>query len=208
MKTNLKLAGIILVGLIIIVGIIYAANNSKATKISGQTQQIEQNKLTLQVSGYNYTVGDIVQVKTGQPVAGDVVVYDPFKNKSTCLGMGSKMALGKIIGIPQETFSFQNTNLKIRTETINLNKDYSGQKTVFGNQKYDNLNAKNITLKNGEFLIDKWAGYECFAGEMDKFGSSITYNRFTVNQDAILGIITKKIGHDKKAEDELKSTIY
>lgn len=207
-KKNLTITVIILIGLIIIAGFIYAANNSKATKIENQSKQIEQNKLTLQISGYGFVAGDIVQIKTGEPTLGDIVVYDPFKNNSMCLGMGSNMALGKIIGLPQETFSFQNANLKIRSETIKLDKDYSGQEAVFGNQKYNNLNGKNITLENSEFLIDKWAGYECFAGELDKSGSSISYNRFTVNQDAILGIIVKKISHDKKAEDESKNIVY
>ncbi|MDO8260109.1 MAG: hypothetical protein Q7T50_01265 [Candidatus Magasanikbacteria bacterium] len=211
MKKNLQkpliLTSIVFVGLIIIFGIIYG-NNLKTTKINGQTQQVEQNKLTLQTSGYDYTVGDIVQIKTGQPTLGDVVVYDSSKNKSTCLGLGSKMALGKIVGLPQETFSFQSAILKIRTETIKLDRDYSGQKAVFGNQKYENLIAKNITLENEEFLTDKWVGQECFAGELDTSGSSISYNRFTVNQEAIKGIIVKKIGHDKNAEDEFKSRTY
>jgi hypothetical protein len=168
----------------------------------------ELSELILEAERYGYVIGDIVQIKTGQPALGDVIVYDPFKNKSMCLAMGPQMALGKIVGLPGETFSLQNGNLKIRTEIIEFGRDYSQENAVFGGQKYENLVDKNITLQIGEYLIDRWVGLECFAGELDETGSSISYNRFTVNEEAITGIITKKIGHDKQAEEEFRSRIY
>jgi len=189
---------IIFVVLIVIAGFIYMGNRLRTSETRDHFQQVEQGKLILEVDGYGYTVGDIVQIKTGQPALGDVIVYDPFKNKSMCLGMGPSMSLGKTLGVPRETFSFQKSNLKIRAEIVELDRDYSQQKAVFGGQKYENLVAKNITLENGESLIDRWVGLECFAGELDETGSSISYNRFTVNEEAIIGIIVKKIGHDKR----------
>lgn len=171
------------------------------------TQQ-PQSKLTLEINGYGYVIGDIVQIKKGEPSLGDVVIFDPFKNKSMCLGMGPSMSLGKIAGLPGETFSFQNNGLKIRSEIIKLDRDYSQQKAVFGGQKYNNLSGEEIILKNGEYLADKWVGLECFTGETDETGSSLSYNRFTINEEAILGIIEKKIGHDSQVEKEIKNRVY
>ena len=182
----------------------------KSTPVTQQTsvtQQTNGKNVTLEIDGYGYTIGDIVGIKLVAPIRGDIVVFDPFKNKSMCLGMGPSMALGKIIGVPDDSVQIQKDGLKLRTETIPLERDYSNRGMVFGGIKYKNPPA-NITLKNGEYLLDKWVGLECFGGEIDETGSSITYNRFTVNQEAILGVIENKIGHDDQAEKEFKGRIY
>lgn len=218
MNKNKGFLGIGLIIAIIVVlsvgGIAYYVgikNNSVPKNIEearNQFQQVKPNKLTLEVDGYGFTAGDIIQAKTEQPVVGDVIIYDSFKNDSICFTMGSGKYLGKILGVPGETFSFQNGNLKIRTEIVKFDKDYSKERAVFGGQKYENLVDKNITLQPREYLIDKWMGLECFTGELDKTGSSISYNRFTINKEAIIGVIGKKIGHDNKAENEFRSRIY
>ncbi len=208
LRKYLKPVSIILAIFIVIAGFIYVGNKLRTKEIRNQIQRVELSKLTLEVDGYGYTVGDIVQIKkVVQPAPGDVVIFDPFKNKSMCLGMGPSMSLGKIVGLPGESISFQNDVLKIRTEQIKLDRDYSQQAAVFGGQKYKNLTA-GITLKNREYLLNKWVGFECFNGELDETGSSIPYNRFTVNEDAISGVIEKKIGHDNQAEKEFKNRIY
>ena len=51
-------------------------------------QQDEQKTSTLEIDGYGYTVGDVVQTETGRPALGQVIIYDPYKNQSICLGMG------------------------------------------------------------------------------------------------------------------------
>lgn len=152
--------------MIVIGGFIYIGSKLRTKETENQFQQVRSNRLTLEIDGYGYTVGDIVQVKKGQPAIGDFIVYNPFKNKSMCLGMGPSMSLGKIFGVPGETFSFQDGNLKIREEIVEFDRDYSQLKAVFGGQKYENLSAKNISLKNGEYLIDKWVGLECFSGRI------------------------------------------
>jgi len=212
MKQNLqkylKPLSIIFLVLIVIGGFIYVGGKLRIKETGDQFQQVRPSKLTLEVDGYGYTVGDIVQIKTERPALGDVIVYDPFENKSMCLGMGPRMSLGKILGTPGESFSFQNGNLKIRTEIVEFDRDYSQKNAVFGGRKYENLVGKNIILQTGEYLIDKWVGLECFAGELDETGSSIPYNRFTVNEEAIIGVIIKKIGHDERAEEEFRSRVY
>ena len=172
-----------------------------------ESQQVKPNRLTLEIDGYGYTIGDIVQIKKGQAALGDDVVYNSVDNKSMCLAMGSAMSLGKIVGLPGGSVSFQNDGFKIGTELIKLDKDYSQQKAVFGGQKYNNLPI-NIIIKNGEYLLDKWVGFECFNGELDETGTSIPYNRFTVNEESIMGVIEKKIGHDNQAEKEFRNRIY
>ncbi len=149
----LKPLSIILAVLIVISGCIYIGNKLRTKETGDQFRQVRPSKLTLEVDGYGYTVGDIVQTKTGRPALGDVIVYDPFKNKSMCLGMGPRMSLGKILGVPGETFSFRNGNLKIRTEIVEFDRNYSQKNAVFGGQKYKNLVGKNITLQIGEHLI-------------------------------------------------------
>jgi hypothetical protein len=49
----------------------------------------------------------------------------------------------------------------------------------------------NLIVPEGEYLVDHWVGSECQG--TNEFGS-IFYHRYTVNQDAILGIVTKKQG--------------
>ncbi len=207
LQKYLKPLSIILVVLIIVGGFIYIGSKLRTKKTEDQSQQVTPNRMTLGIDGYGYTVGDIVQIKKGQPTLGDVIVYNPFENKSMCLGMGPYMSLGKIVGVPGESVSFQNDGLKIRTEMIKFDRNYSQQKAVFGGQKYKNLPV-NIILKNGEYLLGKWVGFECFNGELDETGSSIPYNRFTVNEESITGVIEKKIGHDNQAETEFKGRIY
>jgi len=199
LQKYLKPLSIILAVLMIVGGFIYVGSKLGTKKTEDQSQQVRQNRLTLEVEGYDYTVGDIVQIKKGQPTLGDVIVYDPFKNKSMCLGMGPSMSLGKIVGVPGKSVLSQNDGLKIRIEMIKFDRNYSQQKAVFGGQKYKNLSV-NVILKNGEYLLDKWVGFECFNGELDETGSSIPYNRFTVNEEAISGVVEKKIGHDNQVE--------
>ena len=133
---------------------------------SDAKQAEDQLTTTLEIDGYGYTVGDVVQIETGRPALDKVIIYDPFKNKSMCLSMGPDMSLGKIVGVPGETFSFQNSGLKIRSETIRFDKDYSHLRAVFGGQKYSTLAEKTITLKDGEYLMDKRVGLECFASHL------------------------------------------
>ncbi len=175
---------------------------------SDAPQAEDQLTATLEIDGYGYTVGDVVQIETGRPDLDKVIIYDPFKNKSMCLSMGPDMSLGKIVGVPGETISFQNSGLTIRAETIRFDKDYSHLRAVFGGQKYSTLAEKTITLKDGEYLMDKRVGLECFAGEKDETGSSIFYFRFTVNEEAIIGVIVRKIAHDKEAEEKFRNRIY
>ena len=168
---------------------------------------LEQNELILEVEGYGYANGDIIEIKTGSPTVGDVIMYESYKNRNMCLSIGSGVALGRILGVPGETFSFQNGNLQIRTEIVKFDRDYSQQRAIFGGQKYENLVARNIILTNGEYLIDKWVGLECVAGEIGGTVSSV-YNRFTVNEEAIIGIIVEKIGHDQQVEEKFWHTVY
>lgn len=118
--------------------------------------------------------------------------------------MGWDTDLGKVIGIPRQTFSFQNNNLKIRTEIFEFDRDYSREPAIFEGKKYKNLDGKNITLQSGEYLVDERVGSKC---PTEESGANL-YNRFTVNEEAIIGIIVKKIGHDKQAEEKFRNIIY
>ncbi|OGZ10230.1 MAG: hypothetical protein A3D65_04000 [Candidatus Lloydbacteria bacterium RIFCSPHIGHO2_02_FULL_50_13] len=216
LSKHLKSSGVVLITLIVVAGFIYVQNKPKTEKAEktlnaenagGQPPRIESDSITLQVDGYDFAIGDIVQIKTNRPVFGDVIIYDPFKNESMCLSMGPDMSLGKIIGVPGETFSFQDSSLKIRTETVEFGRNYAEQKAAFRSQKYENLVGKDITLQTGEYLIDQWAGLECFPGELNDAGS-VPYNRFTVIEEAIIGVIEKKVGHDEQAEREFKDRAY
>ena len=125
LQKYLKSLSIILVVLIVVGGFIYIGSKLRTKKTEDQSQQVTPNRMTLEIDGYGYTVGDIVQIKKGQPTLGDVMVYNPFKNKSMCLGMGPSMSLGKIVGVPGESVLFQNDGLKIRTEVIKFDRNYS-----------------------------------------------------------------------------------
>ena len=220
MKNNvskyLKPSSIILAVLIVTAGFVYVKNQSKtedaenkliAKDAENSLRRIESRSATLQVDGHGFAVGDIVQITTGRPAFGDIIVYDPFENNSMCFAMGPSMSLGKILGVPGEVFSFQNGELHIRMDTVVLDRDYSQQKAVFQSKKYENLVGSHITLQAREYLLDQWVGQECFPGEFNESGS-VPYNRFTVTEGAIIGVIEKKIGHDDQAEQEFRDRVY
>ena len=76
--------------------------------------------LLLEVDGYDYVIGDVVEIKRGDPNINDVVVYDPFKNESICSGFGPAMALGRVIGIPGQVVTIDEHGLNIDGQRITL----------------------------------------------------------------------------------------
>ncbi len=78
---------------------------------------------------------------------------------------------------------------------------------MWATEKLDNVAGMKLRVPEGEFLADKWIGLEC-TGESDSSGSSKTYNRFTVKQEAISGVILEKLGHDKEFEERQKGVVY
>lgn len=161
-----------------------------------------KEKLTLEIEGEGFTPGDIVQIKKRAPQKGEIIVFDLEKNKSFCLAMGPKMALGEVWGLPQEKVIFQKGSLLIGQKTISLGSEES-LKLVLGKRKYSSWPLGTLTLAEGEFLLGQKVGQECFPQEEET-----AYLRFSVYQEAILGVIEKKIGHDQEAEKRFRERVY
>ena len=163
-----------------------------------------QQEVTLITGGYGYEVGDIVLVDTEkEPKPGDIVQYDWSLNKSSCFAMGPNVYLAKIIGLPGENASFGSTSFSANGFSGSFS---SGKPTLWGTTRLEGIANTELTVPAGEYLADKWLGYEC-TGEVEG-GSSKTYDRFTVKKEAITGVILKKLGHDKKFEEEQKGIVY
>lgn len=171
-----------------------------------------QTKVTLITGGYGYEIGDIVLIDIKkEPALGDVVQYDWGLNKSNCFAFGPSLYLAKIIGLPGDKVSF-----KVNSFSAN---GYAGsfpygtgiwprtKPTMWGTMIYADAADMELTVPDGEYLADKWIGQEC-TGELDETGTSKSYNRFTIKQPAITGVILKKLGHDRAFEEEVKGRVY
>jgi len=167
---------------------------------------IGSETVLLAVDRYGYIAGDIVRVdpKT-QPKDNDIIVFDHFKNKSDCFASGFSMGLGKVTGLPGESIAFRDNNLIIRGQVI---PDSLPQlaRAIFGAKIYQDLENVDIVLQEGEYLADKMIGQECSG--FDEHGSSVSCKRFTVNKEALIGVVVGKAGHDDKAEQFFKNVQY
>jgi hypothetical protein len=171
-----------------------------------------QKKVTLIAGGYGYEIGDIVLTDAQkEPAPGDIVQFDWKLNKSDCMGMGPGLELAQIIGKPGDKVSFD-------VNSFSAN-GYKGsfqngpgiwprtKPTIWGTSRYEDAANMELIVPDGEYLADRWIGLEC-TGEQDETGSSKTYNRFTIKQEAITGVILKKLGHDQEFEDRQKQIVY
>ncbi len=165
----------------------------------GQFKQI-----TLITGGYGYEVGDIVLVDTLQePKLGDIVQYDWRLNNSDCMAMGPGFYLAKVVGKPGDAVKFEIDSFSANGFTGSLP---ATKPTMWGSTKYADVTNMKLIVPEGEYLADKWVGQECSG--TDKNGSSIPYNRFTIKNEAITGVILEKIGHDQEFEDAQKNIVY
>jgi hypothetical protein len=165
----------------------------------------KERKVTLIVGGYGYEVGDIVLLDSlKQPAVGDIVQYNWSKNKSDCMAMGAGVYLARIIGLPGDRVSFQQTTYEANGFKADMGRDV---RTMWGNEKYDQgVFDRELNVPDNEFLADKWIGLECQG--KDGSGSSIAYSRYTIKREAITGVVVKKTGHDKEFEEQQKKVVY
>ncbi|MDO8715833.1 MAG: hypothetical protein Q7J73_03375 [Dehalococcoidales bacterium] len=173
---------------------------------------VNQTKVTLITGGYGYEIGDIVLLDTKkEPEPGDIVQYDWGLNKSNCMGMGPSASLAKIIGLPGDKVSFNVSSFSANGYTgffpYGPGISPRTKPTMWGTIPYADATNMELVVPDGEYLADRWIGLEC-TGEMDETHSSKTYNRFTIKQQAIEGVILKKLGHDQAFQDEQKKIIY
>ncbi|HUT69020.1 MAG TPA: hypothetical protein VMW86_10810 [Dehalococcoidales bacterium] len=171
-----------------------------------------QEKVTLATGGYGYEVGDIVIIDTQKtPEVGDIVQYDWALNKSNCFGMGPALYLAKIIGLPGGEVIFSRCDFKINgyigTSPCGEGISPNTKMVIWGSDTYEDVAGRQLIVPSNEYLADKWVGQEC-TGEVDETGSSKVYNRFTVKNEAIKGVILIKLGHDKEFEESQKNIVY
>ncbi len=159
---------------------------------------------TLISGGYGYTVGDIVTIDSARtPAIGDVVQYDARINNSDFGSFGPGIYLAIITAIPGDNVTFYQTyyeaaGIKVQPGSIG--------RTIWGGQQFDNITGMSLTVPDGEFLTDRFIGYEYRSSAVNS--SFPGYARYTVKQEAIIGVITQKVGHDQKFEDRQKNVVY
>lgn len=175
------------------------------------------SKTTLISDGCGYEIGDVVILNTEkEPGLGDVVYYDWRVNESDCMGFGAGRYMARIVGLPGDNATFHNWSYEANGYKIELGSEEKKQKrpdmgnVMWGSQRYDTVTGLVLAVPDGEFLADNWIGPECI-GEEDESGNleiTGTYNRYTVRKEAILGIITMKIWHDNKFEEQRRGAVY
>lgn len=167
---------------------------------------------------YDYRCGDILIINTqSDPRIGDLVFYNAQTNDSFCMTFGSGITIAKIIGLPGDTVKFYETSYEIRG--INYpseNRYYIGDELItfpkilrnvkWGDEIY-NLARKTLTVPEGQYLTDMWIGHECIPGVYIN-GSTAMADRYTIKQEAIIGIVLMQIGHSRIFENYQKSIVY
>lgn len=158
----------------------------------------------LVAGGYGYTVGDIVEIDAAkEPAVGDIVQYDDRKNNSDFAAFGPGYYLAKIVGLPGDNVSFNETYYEVNGLKVELG---SFGRAKWGDRLIANIVGMNLTVPENEFLVDIFVGFE-HVGTQEENGSP-GYARYTIKREAITGVITSKLGHDQKFEDEQKQIVY
>ncbi len=132
--------------------------------------------------------------------------------------MGPSSYLAKVIGLPGDNVSFEQWSYESNGYQVIQERYYEANGTTYehwpntkgvmwGTEKYDNVAGMKLKVPADEYLADRFIGYE-WTGEADEYGSSIAHHRFTVKQEAIEGVLLKKLGHDKEFEDKMKHLVY
>jgi hypothetical protein len=151
---------------------------------------------TLYVADYGYKYGDIVQIDTKTPPKlGDIILYSWALNKSNFMAFGPDYQLVKIVGMPGDGVTFTKYSYKVNTYNIGLRDDVSYTlKVMWGTTLYPDVSGLTLKVPDGEYLGDRWVGQE---GKQGGFGKSesLSYNRFTVKKEAVVGTVVKKIGN-------------
>jgi len=169
---------------------------------------LHQEKVTLASEGYEYQKADIILIDTQiKPQLGDIVYYDWKLNKSACMAFGPEFYLAKIIAYPGDKASFNASNYTANGFTGTIKDPTKTKPAIWGNTKYEDCANMQLLVPDNEYLADKWIGFEC-TEEKTINGSSKPYNRFTIKQEAIKGVLLKKLGHDKEFEEQLKLRQY
>jgi hypothetical protein len=146
--------------------------------------------VTLYAGGYGYEIGDIVLVdKRKEPNLGDVILYDRHLNKSDQGIMGPGIPLAKIVGLSGDKVNFNQQSYEANGFII---KRTDLRRIMWGTEPYDDLFVMNLIVPDCEYLADHWVGSE-WQGT-NEFGS-VFYHRYTVKQEAILGVVIEKTGH-------------
>lgn len=146
--------------------------------------------VTLDIGGYGYAIGDIISVdKNAEPKIGDIVYYDSGKNNDSCTSFGPGGRLAKITGRAGDIVLFTQQSFEINNETYDLGRTRISERLMWGRVKYDKMPSGELTIPPGEYLADTWLGFEC-GGETDGEGNSVLYNRYTIEEDAVIGIVS------------------
>jgi hypothetical protein len=166
------------------------------------------SRVTLITGGYGYSVGDVVLLDTQkEPAVSDIVQYNCIINKSACGAMGPSLYLAKIVGLPGDDVRFQQSFYEANGYMGTV-ENYGTKQVIWGSEKFDNVAGMNLKVPANEYLADRWIGEECIPAEVNWPVSTKAYNRFTVKQEAIMGVVLQKLGHDKEFEEEQKQIVY
>jgi hypothetical protein len=170
-------------------------SSSIPSPISTDTNKAEVLLLT---RGYGYEYGDIVLLDiTTTPKIGDVILYDCVVNKSDFGSFGPRYRLVRVIALPDDEVIFKLLSYEANGYEVILQKHdtTSTRNAIWGSEIYNDVTGLTLQIPEGEYLCDKWIGWESRKGNLDET-DYIQYNRFTIMEEAISGIVIKKIGHE------------
>lgn len=131
----------------------------------------------------------------GTPVPGDIVQYDDDLNGTGEFAFGPGRYLAKVTAIARDEVAFRDCRVVAHGFVANFDcRDL--QAVAWGEQWYQTVDGLSLAVPDGEFLADRWVG------------PSQEGNRLTVKQDAIVGIIVERIGHDRAVAEQLEERVY
>jgi hypothetical protein len=165
--------------------------------------------LILVAGGYGYELADVVRVDIGRsPQPGDIVQYDDRLNGTDCGAFGPGQYLARVAGLPGATVSFEECAFVAGCfiGAIECGPDISPrtQGVYWGEDWHEDINGMSLVVPGGEYLVNRWVGQECRQVGSDFRAGS----RFTVRDEAIVGVVMKKVGHDDRMQQYLEGIRY
>lgn len=192
-----------------LIAVIMVASALVSGGCSSDTTDYYQTKVPLKSSGYGFEIGDVVLIDVEKnPVPGDLVLYDADLNDSYCTAFGPGVHIARIIGRPGDLVVFGKYSYEAPVYRDEMSSQGPARpKVIWGAELYDDVTDMALRVPYREFLAEDWIGYECVQTDLDGHDSQL-YNRYTVRQGVIIGVILGKVGHDEEFEKHWANAVY
>jgi hypothetical protein len=190
----MKIGWVALVGVLMLASCGGVASTLPSSTIK-TSSVITSNEMTIEADQYSYTRGDIVRVGGLATIQlGSIVIYDNHLNNTDARMFGPRTLLVKVIGLPGDSVVFDSSSYQANSIRIALGRQSDGFNVLWGGVKYATTAGLTLKVANGEYLADRWLGWEVLPEDYGKTDAPAS-NCFTVRSEAVLGVIVEQVGH-------------